>query len=97
MVDWIVSHPISLAGGTLDDRSEFVKCETQDLASTLPVLALALSEAAHPGRMRMLLMHYPKWLRTASDIARPHFLGILPNVAAHVGEMEGDGIEALIA
>jgi hypothetical protein len=96
IVDWIVSHPISLEGGTLDDLVAFVKCETQDLDSTLPVLALALSEAANPRRMRMLLMHYPKWLRTVSDIARPYFLGILPNVAAHVNELDGNGVDELI-
>ncbi len=95
IVDWIVSHPISLDGGTLDDLRAFVQCDA-DLASTLPVLALALSEAASPRRMRMLLAHYPKWLRAVSDIARPHFLGILPNVATHVNELEGSGVDALI-
>jgi hypothetical protein len=96
IVDWIVSHPISPEGGALDDLAAFVKCETQDLASTLPVLALALSEAGNPSRMRMLLINYPKWLRMASAVARPYFLGILPNIAAHVSEMEGDGVDALI-
>jgi len=96
IVDWIVSHPISLDGGTLDDLRGFVKCEAQDLASTLPVLALALSEAASPRRMRLLLAHYPKWLKAVSDIARPYFLGILPNVAAHLNELEGSGVDALI-
>jgi hypothetical protein len=96
IVDWIVSHPISLEGGTLDDLGVFVRCETEDLASTLPVLALALSEAASPRRMRMLLTHYPKWLRMVSGVARPYFLGILPNVAAHVNELDGSGVDALI-
>jgi hypothetical protein len=97
IVDWIVSHPIALDNGTLDDLRQFVKFETQDLDSTLPVLGLALSEAASPGRMRVLLASYPAWLRAATATARPHFLGILPNIAANLDELEGGGVETLIA
>ncbi|HEY1756084.1 MAG TPA: hypothetical protein VGG72_11850 [Bryobacteraceae bacterium] len=97
IVDWIASHPISLEGGTLDDLRLFVRSQTQDLASTLPVLALALSEAANPGRMRVLLTGYANWLREISGLARPHFLGILPNIAANLDELEGGGLEKLIA
>jgi len=96
IVDWIVQHPIPLEGGTLDDLREFVKSEAQDLDSTLPVLGLALGEAANPRRMRVLLVGYAKWLRTVSDTGRPHLLGILPNIAAHL-ESEGSGLDALIA
>src|SRR5580698_1844142 len=97
IVDWIVSHPIALDSGTLDELCRFVRFEAQDLDSTLPVLGLALSEAASPGRMRVLLAGYPIWLRAASDTARPHFLGILPNIAANLDELEDGGVESLIA
>lgn len=96
IVDWIVFHPISLDGGTLEDLRAYVKSETQDLASTLPVLALALSEAANPGRMQALLAGYANWLKAVSDTARPSLLGILPNIAAHLDELRG-GVDALIA
>jgi hypothetical protein len=95
-VDWIVLHPIPLEGGTLDDLTEFVRSETQDLASTLPVLALALSEAANPRRVRALLENYPRWLRAVSDTARSYLLGILPNISAHLNEQESN-VDLLIA
>ena len=97
IVDWIVLHPIALDGGTLDDLLELVRSEQRDLASTLPVLGLALSEAANPGRMRVLVEGYAKWLRDVSDTARPYLLGILPNIAAGLDEMQGGGVDTLIA
>src|ERR1700733_12506766 len=97
IVDWIVLHPIPLEDGTLNDLREFVKSEAQDLDSTLPVLGLALREAANPGRMRVLLAGYAKWLRAVSDTGRPHLLGILPNIAAHLDQPDGSGVDALIA
>ena len=95
IVDWIVQHPIPLEDGTLDDLREFVR-STQDLDSTLPVLGLALAEAANPGRMRVLLTGYPKWLRAVSDTGRPCLLGILPNISAHLNEPESS-VDSLIA
>ena len=101
IVDWVASHPISLEGRALDELSSFVKTETADLGGKLQVLFLTLSEASNPGRVRTILMSYPRWLRKVSDVARPYFLGILPNVAAHlavhVDELEGSGVDALIA
>jgi hypothetical protein len=96
IVDWIVLHPIALEDGTLDDLRKLLNSETKDLASTLVVLSLALSEAANPGRMHILLSGYPKWMRMVSEAARPHFLGILPNLAAHLDELEESGVETLI-
>jgi hypothetical protein len=100
IVDWIATHPISLEGGTLDQLGSFVRTETADLGGKLQVLLLTLSEASNPGRVRTILMGYPRWLATVSDVARPYFLGILPNLAAHlavhVDELEGSGIDALI-
>jgi hypothetical protein len=68
------------------------------MASTLAVLALALSEA-EPERanIQVLLTGYPKWLRAVSETARPHFLGILPNIGALLKELDGSGVDALIA
>ena len=97
IVDWIVFHPISLEGGTLDELRGFVRSEPEDLPSTLPVLALALSEASNPGRMQMLLAGYARWLRAASNTARPYLLGILPNIAANLDELRDGGVEELIA
>jgi hypothetical protein len=97
IVDWIVSNPISLEGGTLDELRGFVRSEPEDLPSTLPVLALALSEAANPGRMQMLLAGYARWLRAASNTARPYLLGILPNIAANLDDLREGGVEELIA
>ncbi len=97
IVDWIVFHPISLEGGTLDELRGFVRSEPEDLPSTLPVLALALSEAANPGRMQILLAGYARWLRAASNTARPYLLGILPNIAANLDELREGGVEELIA
>ena len=97
IVDWIVFHPISLEGGTLDELRGFVRSEPEDLPSTLPVLALALSEAANPGRMQILLAGYARWLRAASNTARPYLLGILPNIAANLDELREGGVKELIA
>ena len=84
IVDWVASHPISLEGRALDELSSFLRTETADLGAKLQVLFLTLSEASNPGRVRTILMGYPRWLREVSDLARPYFLGILPNVAAHL-------------
>lgn len=98
IVDRIVFHEIGLDGGALEDLLGMVKSETQDLASILAVLSLALSEAEpERGNMHVLLAGYPKWLGAVSGAARPHFLGILPNIAALLKEMEGSGVDALIA
>jgi len=97
IVDRIVFHEISLDGGALEDLRGLVKSETHDLASILAVLSLALSEAEpERGNMHVLLAGYPKWLRALSGTARPHFLGILPNIAALLKEMEESGVDALI-
>jgi hypothetical protein len=97
-VDGIVFNEISLTSGALDDLRGLVKPETKDLASTLAVLALALSGAEPDrGSIQVLLSGYPKWLSTVSDTARPHFLGILPNIAVHLKELDGGGVDALIA
>lgn len=98
VVDRIQFYEISLDGGTLDGLRGLVRPETNDLASTLAGLALALSEAEPDRRnIQVLLPGYPKWLRAISDAARPHFLGILPNIAALLRELEASGVEALIA
>jgi hypothetical protein len=98
VVDRIQFYEISLNGGTLEGLRGLVRPETNGLASTLAHLALALSEAEPDrGNIQVLLSGYPKWLRTISETARPHFLGILPNIAALLKELDGNGVEALIA
>jgi hypothetical protein len=97
-VDGIVFNEISLSGGALDDLRGLVRQETKDLASTLAVLALTLSEAEPDrGCIQVLLSGYPKWLSAVSDTARPHFLGILPNIAVHLKDLDGSGVDRLIA
>jgi hypothetical protein len=98
IVDRIVFHEISLNGAPLDGLGELVKSETNDLASILAVLSLALSEAEpERGNVQVLLTGYPKWLQAVSDTARPHLLGILPNIAALLKELQESGVDALIA
>ena len=98
IVDRIVFHEISLSGGVLEGLNGFVKEEGQGLESALAVLSLAMSEAEpERGNIQVLLAAYPKWLRTVSVTARPHFLGILPNIAPLLTEMESSGVETLIA
>ncbi len=98
IVDRIVFHEIALDGGALEDLRGLVKAGTTEVGSNLAVLSLALSEAEpERGNMHVLLAGYPKWLRALSGAARPHFLGILPNIAALLKEMEGSGVDALIA
>jgi hypothetical protein len=98
VVDRIQFYEISLDGGALDDLRGLVKSEYPDLGSTLAVLALTLAEA-EPDResIQILLAGYAKWLRLASSTARPLLLGILPNVAALLKELQGSGVDALIA
>jgi hypothetical protein len=98
IVDRIQFFEISLDTGVLAGLTTLVKSETQELPSTLAVLALALAEA-EPDRegIQVLLAGYPKWLRTASDTARPYLLGILPNIAALLKELKESGVDALAA
>jgi hypothetical protein len=98
IVDRVQFYEISLDGETLDGLRTVVKSETPDLASTIAVLASALSEAEPDRRsIGVLLAGYPKWLRAVSDIARPHFLGILPNIALYLKELDESGVDALAA
>jgi hypothetical protein len=98
IVDRILFHEISLDGGALDNLRGLAKSETNELASTLAVLALALSEAEPDhGSIQVLLSDYAEWLSAVSETARPHFLGILPNIAVHLKELEGSGVDTLIA
>jgi len=103
IVDRMVSFEVALDRGTLDGLRglvlpEMVRPETDDLAATLAVLAMALSEAEPDrGSVHVLLEGYAKWLSAVSGIARPRFLGILPNIAPHLKELGGSGVDALIA
>ncbi len=98
IVDRIVLHEISLDDGALEDLRGLVKAGTEELGSNLAVLSLALSEAEpERGNIQVLLAGYPKWLRAVSGVARPHFLGILPNVAGLLKELHASGVAALIA
>jgi hypothetical protein len=98
IVDRVLFYEISLDGSALDNLRGLVKSGANELASTLAVLALALSEA-EPDResVQVLLAGYPKWLSAVSDTARPYFLGILPNIAVHLKDMQGSGVDSLIA
>ncbi|HEY1758310.1 MAG TPA: hypothetical protein VGG72_23260 [Bryobacteraceae bacterium] len=98
IVDRIQFFEISLDGGALEGLRGLVKSESKELEATLAVLALAFSEA-ELGRksIHLLLEGYPKWLRAASEAVRPHLLGILPNIAIHLEEMEASGVDAMIA
>ncbi len=92
IVDRVLFYEISLDGSALDNLRGLVKSGTNELASTLAVLALALSEA-EPDResVQVLLAGYTNWLSAVSDTARPCFLGILPNIAVHLKELDRDG------
>jgi hypothetical protein len=93
-----VFHEISLGPGELDGFLGLVKAASDDAASTLAVLALALSEAESERQsIHVLLAGYPKWLNAISYTARPYFLGILPNIAALLSELQDSGVDVLIA
>ena len=98
IVDRVIFNEIALEGERLDDLRRFVRSETNDLASTLAVLALSVSEAEPDrGGIQVLLGGFPQWLWAVSPAARPHFLGILPNIAVHLKELQLAGVDALIA
>lgn len=102
VVDKIVFHEISLDGGALEDLRGLVrapvKSETEDLEKALSVLAASVSRAEpERGNIQVLLTGYGKWLRTVSDVARPHFLEILPNIAPLLKELSKSGVDRLIA
>jgi hypothetical protein len=95
IVDRILFHEISLDGGALKDFRELVGAS--EAGSILAVLSLALAGAEpERGSIDVLLAGYPKWLRAVSGTARPHFLGILPNIAALLKELQVSGVEAVI-
>jgi hypothetical protein len=98
IVDRLLFNEISLDGAALGDLNALVGAPAEDLASTLAVLDVALSEAEPDrGNLQLLLAGFPKWLRAASNTARPHFLAILPNIAAHLNDLRNSGVESLIA
>ncbi len=98
VVDRALFNEISLDDAALRELNAFVAAPAPDLASTLAVLDVALSEAEPDrSRLRLLLTGFPKWLRAASDVARPQFLSILPNIAAHLNDLGNSGVESLIA
>ena len=96
-VDRVVLEEISLDAAAIEDLARYLSAPAADLGSTLAVLAVALSEA-DPDRssVRLLLTRFPHWLNRASDAARPHFLAILPNIAAHLKDLGSNGVESLI-
>jgi len=97
VVDRLVFHEISLGEAELAELSGFLTSAGDDLGSLLSTLALAVSEAEPDrGRLQLLVTGYPKWLNLLSASARPHFLGILPNVAALLGELKESGMQSLI-
>lgn len=97
MVDRLVFHEISLDESKLAEISRFLTEADGDLGSLLSTLALAVGEAEPDrGRLQSLVTGYPKWLNSLSPSARPHFLGILPNIAALLGELKESGMQALI-
>ena len=91
-------NEISLDGAALRDLNALVATPAGDLGSTLAVLDVALSEA-EPDRasLQLLAVNFPGWLAAASNPARPQFLEILPNIAAHLKELGRSGVESLIA
>ena len=98
IVDRLLFNEISLDSAALRDLNALVSAPAEDLSSTLAVLDVALSEAEPDrGNLQLLLAGFPKWLRAASNSARPHFLGILPNISAHLNELGNSGVESLIA
>jgi hypothetical protein len=98
IVDRVLFNEISLDVAALRDLNGLVSAPAEDLASTLAVLDVALSEAEPDrGSLQLLLAGFPKWLKAASNSTRPHFLAILPNIAAHLDELRNSGVESLIA
>lgn len=91
-------HEISLDGGAREDLHGLVMPGANDVGPTLAVLSMALA-AAEPerGNIDVLLAGYSRWLRSVSDAARPHWLGILPNIAALLKELQASGVDTLIA
>ena len=97
VVDRLVFHEISLNAAELTETSSFLTGSGRDLGSLLSTLVLAVSEAEPDrGRLHLLVTGYPKWLNLLSASARPHFLGILPNIAALLGELKESGMQSLI-
>ena len=98
IVDRMQFFEISLDAEAQDRLLALVKNRSNAVASTLAALALTLSEAEPDrGSIQILLAGYPKWLKAVSDLARPSFLGILPNIALHLEELGDDGVDTLIA
>jgi len=98
IVDRLLFNEISLDGAALRDLNALVSVPAEDLSSTLAVLDVALSEAEPDrGSLQLLLAGFSKWLSAASNSARPHFLAILPNIAAHLKDLGNSGVESLIA
>ncbi len=97
VVDRLVFHEISLAESELAEINSFFTNADGDLGSLLSTLALAVGEAEPDrGRLQLLVTGYPEWLNLLSPAARPHFLGILPNIAALLGELKESGMQSLI-
>lgn len=98
IVDRAVFNEISLDAEALGGLVALIKGPAEDLASTLAVLAVALSEAEPDrDRLQLLLSGFPRWLGSASPAARRHFLAIVPNIAALSNELGESGVESLIA
>jgi hypothetical protein len=98
VVDRLLFNEISLNPAALGDLCALLSAPTEDLGSTLAVLDVASSEA-EPDRRKLEILSagFPKWLAAASNSARPHFLAILPNIAAHLDDLGTSGVEALVA
>jgi len=97
VVDRLVFHEVSLNSAELAEISDFLANTSEDLGSLLSTLGLAVGEAEPDrGRLHLLVSGYPKWLPQLSASARPHFLGILPNIAALLGELKDSGMQSLI-
>lgn len=97
LIDRIQFNEISIDSASLSGLTALVSSPSTELASTLAVLDVAASEA-EPDRkgLELLVSRLPSWLKLASDAARPHFLSILPNIAALFKELGNSGVETLI-